>query len=112
MSIKLTRWDAAEYLETTDDMAEYLDAVLIDTTPELTRMALQAIARAIGIREISKQTGIDLNELKRAFLTDLEPDSKTVQKLLRALNSHAPAVSRRPKTVSTRNVKRTKRKAS
>ena len=118
MSLKLTRWDPAESLNTDRDMAGYLEAIMEDPTPpELVRSALGDIARAMGIREISKQTGIDLKELKRAFLTDDVPDLKTVSKLIRALSPKAPSVPRETrmgKTVTRvrPNVKRTKSKAS
>jgi probable addiction module antidote protein len=45
-----SRWDAAETLETKEDIAAYLDAVLEDGDPDLLKAALDDVARAKGIR--------------------------------------------------------------
>ena len=117
MTIKLTRWDAAEHLNTNEQMGSFLAIALEEPDPVLTRAVMDDIARAMGIREISKQTGIELKELKRAFLTDDVPDSKTVAKLIRALNPKSTALPRKTKIDKTvvgasRNMKRAKSKAS
>jgi probable addiction module antidote protein len=46
MALKTTRWDAADYLETREDIEAYLDAILDDGDPELLKAALGDIARA------------------------------------------------------------------
>ena len=47
--LKTLPWDAAQYLKTDEDIAEYLDAVFEDGDPELIRHALGDIARAKGM---------------------------------------------------------------
>ena len=47
--LKTIPWDAAQYLKTDEDIAEYLDAVFEDGDPELIRHALGDIARAKGM---------------------------------------------------------------
>lgn len=42
-------WDVAEHLETEEDMAAYLEAVLEDGDPALVAAALGDIARAKGV---------------------------------------------------------------
>ncbi len=42
--LKTIPWDAAQYLKTDEDIAEYLDAVFEDGDPELIRHALGDIA--------------------------------------------------------------------
>lgn len=118
MNLKTTRWDAAENLDTNEDMASFLEIVMEDPNPPtVVRSGLGALARAMGIREIAKQTGIDIKELKRAFLTDDVPSPKTVAKVIRGLGGKA-SVTPRKKTVTKAVVrvsptgKRAKRKAS
>ena len=45
MARKTRRWDAADTLETKEDIAAYLDAVLEDGDPKLLKAALGDIAR-------------------------------------------------------------------
>jgi probable addiction module antidote protein len=116
MNIKTRRYDVVSYLETDRDMAGYLEVVMEDSDPVLTRLALGNIARAKGIRDISKQTGIPLKELLRAFCTDDAPKSSTVKKLVQALGAKRasePVASVEPKTVTGVNwdAKKAKRKA-
>ena len=54
MAYKTRRWHAAETLETKEDIAAYLDAVLEDGDPGLLKAALGDIARAKGMTEIAK----------------------------------------------------------
>jgi DNA-binding phage protein len=55
MARKTRRWDAAENLETKEDIAAYLDAVLEDGDPDLLKAALSDIAPAKGVTEISRK---------------------------------------------------------
>ena len=118
MNVKTTRWDAAEDLDTNEDMASFLEIVMEEPSPpKVVRSALGAIARAMGIREISKRTGIDIKVLKRAFLTDDIPSPKTVANVIRGLGGKARSVVRKKSVVKTAvsvspTVKRVKRKAS
>ena len=90
MKTKFRRYDVVSYLETDEDLVGYVNAVLEDPTPDLVRLALNNIARAVGLRAIAKQTGIDIKELKRAFLTDDVPSPKTIAKVIRGLGGKAP----------------------
>ena len=53
MTRHTSRWDAADSLETKEDIAAYLDAVLEDGDPDLLKAALGDIARAKGMTEIA-----------------------------------------------------------
>ncbi len=60
MAEKLTRWDAADYLETEEDMALYLEACMEEDQGDgsLIRAALGDIARAKGMTQLERDTGI------------------------------------------------------
>jgi probable addiction module antidote protein len=49
MTTTTKRWDPAEYLETEEDMAEYLEAALEEDNPALFATVLGDIARAKGM---------------------------------------------------------------
>jgi probable addiction module antidote protein len=44
--MEITKWDAADYLNTPEDVAGYLDAAQEDGDPELLKHALEDVARA------------------------------------------------------------------
>ena len=51
-------WDAADHLQTGEDIVAYFDAVLAENDPELTIAALNDIARALGKAEIAADAGL------------------------------------------------------
>ena len=56
-------WDAAEHLETEEDMAAYLDAALEDGDVSLVVAALGDIARAKGMSQIAREAGLGRESL-------------------------------------------------
>jgi probable addiction module antidote protein len=85
MALKTTRWDAADYLETKEDIAAYLDAVLEDGDPNLLKAALGDIARSKGMTEIAKEAGLSRSSLYKAPSPDGNPEFATVASVLKAL---------------------------
>ncbi|MGB6488767.1 MAG: addiction module antidote protein [Steroidobacteraceae bacterium] len=82
-----TRWDAADYLKSEADMAAYLNACLEEAPedPALIAAALGDIARARGMVELAKATGLTREGLYKALSKDGNPSLGTVLKVLRAL---------------------------
>jgi len=83
--VQLRVWDAAEHLETKEDMAAYLEAAFEDGNPELITAALGDIARAKGITQIACETGLGRESLDKALSPEGRPDFATVLKIVRAL---------------------------
>ncbi|MCU0597768.1 MAG: putative addiction module antidote protein [Desulfobacterales bacterium] len=82
---KTRRYDAAEYLETPEDMAAYLEAALEDGEPAVIVQALGAIARARGMSQIARDTGLGRESLYKALSPEGNPEFATVLKVVRAL---------------------------
>jgi probable addiction module antidote protein len=82
---KTRTWDAAEYLETEKDMAAYLEAALKEGDPSLVAAALGDIARAKGIAQIARKTGLRRESLYKALSHDGNPEFSTVLRVVRAL---------------------------
>jgi probable addiction module antidote protein len=82
-----SRFDAAEYLKNDEDMAQYLDACMEDDSGDgrLVRMALGDIARARGMTEVAKASGITREGLYRALSENGNPEFGTILKVFRAL---------------------------
>ena len=85
MTRDTSRWDAAYSLETKEDIAAYLDAVLEDGDPDLLKAALGDIARAKGMTEIAQAAGLGRANLYKALSPEGNPEFATVAKVLRAL---------------------------
>ena len=80
-----SRWDPARYLESDEDVAAYLDAALEEDDPALLAAALGDVARAKGMTQIARETGLGRESLYKALSTDGNPEFGTVQKVVRSL---------------------------
>ncbi|GGI77500.1 hypothetical protein GCM10007973_12930 [Polymorphobacter multimanifer] len=85
MTIETKPWDAAEVLNTPADIAAYLDAYLEDGTPEELLGALRTVARARGMAELARQTGVSREALYRALSESGNPTLDTLVRVLKAL---------------------------
>ena len=79
--LKTRVWDAVENLETEEDMAAYLEAALEDGDCALIGAALGDIARAKGMTQIARDTGLGRESLYKA----LSPDGNPILKVINAL---------------------------
>jgi probable addiction module antidote protein len=82
---KTKPYDAAEYLETEADMAAYLQAAFEEGNAALVVHALGNIARARGMSEIARQTGLRRESLYKALSPEGNPEFATVLKVVQAL---------------------------
>jgi probable addiction module antidote protein len=82
---KTKPYDAAEYLETDEDVAAYLQAALDEGNPALVVHALGNIARARGMSQIAKETGLRRESLYKALSPEGNPEFATVLKVVHAL---------------------------
>jgi probable addiction module antidote protein len=82
---KTQPWDPAKHLETEEDMAAYLEAALEEGDPALVGAALGDIARARGMTQVARETGLGRESLYRALAPDGKPEFATVLKVVRAL---------------------------
>lgn len=83
--LKTRTWDAAEHLETEEDMAAYLEAALAEGDPALIGAALGDIARAKGMTQIARDTGLGRESLYKALSPDGNPEFSTILKVVNAL---------------------------
>lgn len=87
MTVNLTRWDSAKYLENEDDVQAYLDAVLAEASddPAYLMHALAVIARAKNMSQLARDTGMSREGLYKALSGDGNPTFATVTKIAKAL---------------------------
>jgi len=78
-------FDLADYLQNDEDIAEYLTQVLADgDTDELIR-AIGHVAKARGMSQIAKDSGLGRASLYKALAPGAQPRFDTVLKVMRAL---------------------------
>ena len=86
-------WDAAEHLETKEDIAAYLEAALEDGDPAVIVAALGDIARSKGMTQIARETGLGRESLYKALSTEGNPEFATVLKVLKSLGLRLQVVA-------------------
>ncbi|MBL8409152.1 MAG: putative addiction module antidote protein [Candidatus Accumulibacter sp.] len=82
---RFTPFDAADYLDSEETIAAYLSAALDDDDPELFLVAVKDVARARGMTQLAKDTGLGRESLYKALAPGAKPRYDTVLKVVRAL---------------------------
>ena len=82
---KLVPFDAARYLTDDDAVAENMNAVLETGNSDHLLLALGDIARARGMAQVAKDTGLGRESLYKALAPGAKPRFDTVLKVARAL---------------------------
>jgi probable addiction module antidote protein len=95
---KTTRYDIAEHLRTPEEMAAYLEACLDEAEGDAAFIAkaLGDIARARGMTQVARDTGLSRESLYKALSGERSPDFDTILKVVNALGLrlHAEAAER------------------
>ena len=84
---KTTRFDVAEHLRTSADMAAYLEACLEKSNGDaaFVAKALGDIARAKGMTQVARDAGLSRESLYKALSGDRTPGFDTILKVVHAL---------------------------
>nr|WP_048306456.1 addiction module antidote protein [Halomonas sp. PR-M31] len=81
----LRKWDVTDHLNSEEDMALYLEACLEENDPALATAALGDIARARGMAQLARDTGLTREGLYKALSADGNPSFATIMKVMKAL---------------------------
>lgn len=92
---ELPEFDAAKYLDDETAVAAYLTDVLEANDPALLAQALGDIARARGMSEIAKASGITREALYKALRPDAQPRFDTINRVCAALGVRLVAQANR-----------------
>jgi probable addiction module antidote protein len=82
---QLSEFDAAEYLDSEEAIAAYLTSMMQEGDPALFAAALGDIARARGMSEIAKASGLTREALYKALRPDAQPRFDTISRVCAAL---------------------------
>jgi probable addiction module antidote protein len=94
--IETTAFDSADYLNTAEAIAAYLDAYLEDATPQELRGALDTVARSHGISDLSQRSGVTRAGIYKALGQDGNPSFETIRSILGAMGLRLTVCERAP----------------
>jgi probable addiction module antidote protein len=85
MTIKTKPFDPAVYLDSPVAIAAYLEEAFEIGDPAFIADALGVVARAHGMTQVAKESGLGRESLYKALSPDGHPELATVIKVMRAL---------------------------
>jgi probable addiction module antidote protein len=83
--IETTKFDSADYLNSGEAIAAYLDSWLEDGTPEELRNALATVARSKGMSDLARRSGLSRPGIYKALGEDGNPSFETIRSILSAM---------------------------
>ena len=83
--VKTKPFDAADFLETEEDIVAYLTEAFASGDAAIVAQALGTVARARGMSRIARDTGLSRESLYRALSADGNPELATVLRIIDAL---------------------------
>ena len=94
---KTSRFDVAEHLRSSEEMAAYLEACLEEADGDATLIAkaLGNIAKAKGMSQVARDSGLSRESLYKALSGDRSPGFDTILKVVSALGIELHAEAKR-----------------
>ena len=93
--INVAQFDASEYLDDEETIAEYLAAALENPDPDAFLAAVRDVAKARGIANVAARAGLGRESLYKTMQPGAKPRFETVRRLLLALDVKLDVAPRR-----------------
>ena len=84
-AIRLAAFDPAEFLDSEEVIAEYPSVAIEDPNPDVFLRAMANVAKARGIAEVAKASGLGRERLYKALAPGAKVRYETVRKVLDSL---------------------------
>jgi probable addiction module antidote protein len=91
----ITRFDASEFLDDDELVAEYLTAAMEDENPDVFIAALGDVAKARGMAEIAKASGLGRESLYKSLRGGSKARFETLHKIVNTLGLRMTIVADR-----------------
>jgi probable addiction module antidote protein len=85
MALKTTQYNPFDYLETREEINEYLNDAFQDEDPRLFIVALGYLAKKQGMTKVAKKAGLNRESLYKALSENGNPKFTTISKVSKAL---------------------------
>ena len=92
-NLELAPFDASDYLDNEETIAEYLAAALENSDPDVFLAAVRDVAKARGITQIAEQAGLGRESLYKTLRPGAQPRFDTVRRLIVALGVRLDVVT-------------------
>ena len=92
-SLQLAPFDASDYLDSEEVIAEYLAVALEDPDPDAFLAAVSDVAKARGMTDVAAHAGLGRESLYKALRPGARPRFDTVRRLLTALGVRLDVVA-------------------
>jgi probable addiction module antidote protein len=86
MTTQFATFNAADYLDDEEVIAEYLSAAAEDENPDVLLSALAEVAKARGMSQVAAASGLGRESLYKALAPGAKPRYSTISAVMRALN--------------------------
>lgn len=85
--VKTTRWDILDHLQTEEDCRLFLEGVFEEAAdnPGYIAKAIGEVARARGMMQLARETGLARESLYRSLSADGNPSFATIVKVMKVL---------------------------
>lgn len=85
-NIRIGPFDASDYLDNEETIAEYLSAALEDPDQDAFLTAVRDVAKARGIANVAAKAGLGRESMYKTLKSGAKPRFETVRRLLSALD--------------------------
>ena len=84
--VTYSTFNAADYLDNEKVIAAYLSEAVQDENPDVLLKALGDVAKARGMAQVAKDSGLGRESLYKALAPGAKPRFETITAVMRALN--------------------------
>jgi probable addiction module antidote protein len=93
MAIELKPYNPVEFFQNEEEIVSYLNNAYSDDDPSIFLIALGHIAKAKGMANLAKITGLNRESLYKALSGETQPRWDTIQRVMKGLNITLKAVA-------------------
>ena len=91
MALETTHCDSADFLDSPESIAAYIEAAFEDGDPALITHALGVVARAKGMSQLARDAGVTREALYKALTADGDPKLSIFIGVMKALGMRLTA---------------------
>lgn len=85
MAIEIKHYNPFDYLETKEEVNEYLSNAYLDEDPRVFLVALGYLAKKQGMAEVARKAGLNRESLYKALTGEGNPRFSTISRVVKAL---------------------------
>ncbi|WP_223842322.1 addiction module antidote protein [Methylotuvimicrobium alcaliphilum] len=90
---RIQLYNPFDYLQSDEEITEYLTQALMDDDPRVLGIALGYLAKARGIADLAEKTGLNRESLYKTLSGKTQPKWSTINRIIKALNIRIQAVT-------------------